>query len=173
MKEVVLVLGVILAVVGRFLGAFGLLVSLVGLGLILVGCYRWTREKDRHWVFMFWGLLAPVGLLGIALLRNKTWDNHLRDKPRENTPVGSPETGPNTRVVMPTLSPVKENLASTEEVAAQAQAKTMLKPNATVEEAELTRVYGILDRSDDPESSVLASQLSGLLWRLRNGSGRG
>ena len=45
---------------------------LVSLFLILQGCYMWTQNKNRHWAFMFWGILAPIGLLGIALLRNKS-----------------------------------------------------------------------------------------------------
>ena len=40
--------------------------------LLLIGCYIWTKLKNRHWAFMFWGLLAPIGLLGISLLEDKT-----------------------------------------------------------------------------------------------------
>jgi len=43
----------------------------VGLGLVLYGCFCWTRYKGRHWAFMFWGLISPIGLLGIALLKFK------------------------------------------------------------------------------------------------------
>jgi len=38
----------------------------------LAGCYIWTRLKNRHWLFTFWGLLTPIGLLGISLLRDKS-----------------------------------------------------------------------------------------------------
>ena len=38
----------------------------------LTGCYIWTRLKNRHWGFAAWGLLTPIGLLGIALLKDKT-----------------------------------------------------------------------------------------------------
>jgi len=44
----------------------------------LTGCYIWTRLKNRHWGFAAWGLLSPIGLLGIALLKDKT------PKPIEN-----------------------------------------------------------------------------------------
>lgn len=40
--------------------------------IILAGCYIWTRLKNRHPAFLLWGLLAPVGLLGISLLKDKT-----------------------------------------------------------------------------------------------------
>lgn len=38
----------------------------------LTGCYIWTRLKNRHWGFTLWGLLTPIGLLGIAFLKDKT-----------------------------------------------------------------------------------------------------
>ena len=48
-----------------------LLMYLVGWVCVFWGCYLWTKEKNRHWVYTLWGLLAPVGYLGIALLENK------------------------------------------------------------------------------------------------------
>jgi hypothetical protein len=42
------------------------------MGAILWGCYLWTSLKNRAWGFMFWGLLAPIGLLGIAVLGDKS-----------------------------------------------------------------------------------------------------
>jgi hypothetical protein len=44
----------------------------VGMGAILWGCYLWTSLKNRAWGFVFWGLLAPIGLLGIAVLSDKS-----------------------------------------------------------------------------------------------------
>jgi len=38
----------------------------------MIGCYIWTKLKNRHWAFTFWGLLTPIGLLGIALLKDKS-----------------------------------------------------------------------------------------------------
>lgn len=43
----------------------------LGLGLSLLGCYIWTKLKRRHWTYMFWGTLTPIGLLGISLLKDK------------------------------------------------------------------------------------------------------
>jgi hypothetical protein len=44
----------------------------VGIILSLIGCYIWTKLKNRYWAFMFWGILTPIGLLGISLLENKS-----------------------------------------------------------------------------------------------------
>jgi len=40
--------------------------------MTLTGCYIWTKLKKRHWAFLFWGVLSPIGLLGISLLRDKS-----------------------------------------------------------------------------------------------------
>lgn len=39
---------------------------------IFSGCYIWTKLKKRHWAFMLWGILSPIGLLGISLLKDKS-----------------------------------------------------------------------------------------------------
>ena len=44
----------------------------VALGLTFWGCYLWTRLKNRHWAFMFWGLLTPAGLIGIWKLKDRS-----------------------------------------------------------------------------------------------------
>ena len=64
--------GIILATENLIALIIGLVVLLFALGLLLCGCYLWTQLKNRHWAFMFWGLLSPIGLLGISLLRDKT-----------------------------------------------------------------------------------------------------
>lgn len=48
------------------------LLYILAMALTLTGCYVWTRLKNRHPAFALWGLLTPIGLLGIALLKNKT-----------------------------------------------------------------------------------------------------
>lgn len=50
----------------------GSIALVIGLAVVLIGCYLWTREKNRAWVFMLWGLLAPVGFLGIMFLKDKS-----------------------------------------------------------------------------------------------------
>ena len=39
--------------------------------LNVVGCYNWAMAKARSPVFCLWGLLAPIGFLGTALLQDK------------------------------------------------------------------------------------------------------
>ena len=50
------------------------LLAFLGICSTLWGCYLWTSMKNRHWLFMLWGLLSPIGLLGIALLKDKSAD---------------------------------------------------------------------------------------------------
>ena len=64
--------GIILATENLIALIIGLVVLLFAFGLLLWGCYLWARLKNRHWAFMLWGLLSPIGLLGISLIRDKT-----------------------------------------------------------------------------------------------------
>ena len=45
---------------------------LLAIASVMTGCYIWTRLKNRHWAFMFWGIAAPIGLLGISLIEDRT-----------------------------------------------------------------------------------------------------
>jgi len=65
--------GIALALFSQ-LFAFGLSIFmyLISVSLLLNGCYIWTQIKNRHWAFMFWGLIAPIGLLGISLLKDNS-----------------------------------------------------------------------------------------------------
>jgi uncharacterized membrane protein YfcA len=36
------------------------------------GCYLWAKLKNRHWMWMVFGLLAPVGFLMLAFLSDKS-----------------------------------------------------------------------------------------------------
>jgi hypothetical protein len=58
---------------------YGVLILFLGVGLTLWGCYLWTSLKNRHWLFMLWGLLSPIGLLGIALLEDKSANAATKD----------------------------------------------------------------------------------------------
>ena len=55
------------------------LLGFLGICLTLVGCYLWTSMKNRHWLFVLWGLLSPIGLLGIALLKDKSGNDTTKD----------------------------------------------------------------------------------------------
>lgn len=43
----------------------------VSLGLCVYGSYLWAKLKGRHWAWMLFGLLAPIGFLALALLKSK------------------------------------------------------------------------------------------------------
>ncbi len=50
--------------------------SLMVIGLVILpyGCFLWVKWKNRHWAFMLWCILAPIGLIGIVLLKAKEKD---------------------------------------------------------------------------------------------------
>jgi hypothetical protein len=76
-----IVVGLIVAYLSYFYASlsYGGLILFVGIGLTLWGCYLWTSLKNRHWLFMLWGLLSPIGLLGIALLKDKSANAGTKD----------------------------------------------------------------------------------------------
>jgi hypothetical protein len=89
--SLVIIIGVILAYTSRFLPLIlGLAVLILGIGFVLFGCYHWTKIKNRYWAYMFWGLLAPIRLLGISLLKDKSTpiserEESLKDMPTNGT----------------------------------------------------------------------------------------
>jgi len=65
-------IGVIIMWIGsRMSSEYWLAIALLGLSLTFAGCVLWAQRKNRHWAFGFWGLLAPIGFLGISLLKDK------------------------------------------------------------------------------------------------------
>lgn len=67
-------IGIFLSLIARFIPNFSisLIITIVAIAITLYGCYLWTQIKNRHWAFMFWGILTPIGLLGISLLEDKS-----------------------------------------------------------------------------------------------------
>lgn len=51
---------------------YGYFLYILAIALTMTGCYIWTKLKNRSWAFMLWGLLSPIGLLGISLLKDKS-----------------------------------------------------------------------------------------------------
>jgi len=49
-----------------------LILSVLGLGLSLYGCYLWAKLKNRHWAWMFLGIITPIGLLPLALMKDRS-----------------------------------------------------------------------------------------------------
>ena len=76
LRPVLLWAGAIFSVMGNVaveLGyANGYVATVVGIILALIGCYLWTRDKNRAWGFALWGLLVPIGYLGIMFLKDKS-----------------------------------------------------------------------------------------------------
>ena len=76
-----IVVGLIVTYLSYFYASvsYGVLILFLGMGLTLWGCYLWTSLKNRHWLFMLWGLLSPIGLLGIAFLKDKSTNARTKD----------------------------------------------------------------------------------------------
>ena len=69
--------GVVIVSIGNrlsFIWDYWLVMSIIGIVLTVAGCALWAQRKNRHWVFCFWGLLAPIGFLGISLLKDRSKD---------------------------------------------------------------------------------------------------
>ena len=66
-----LVSGWFIAVSGNLLLGHpkALITLFLGLIITLGGCYIWVRRKSRHPAFILFGILSPVGLLGIPYLK--------------------------------------------------------------------------------------------------------
>jgi len=62
-------LGVVVSYVGTFTEIWFL--SIFGFVVALIGTFFWAVSKKRHWAFGFWGILAPIGFLGVALLKDR------------------------------------------------------------------------------------------------------
>ncbi|MGP8078901.1 MAG: hypothetical protein ACLPVI_00110 [Dehalococcoidales bacterium] len=50
----------------------GAVATIIGVAMATIGCYLWTRDKNRASGFALWGLLAPVGYLVIMSLKDKS-----------------------------------------------------------------------------------------------------
>ena len=73
-RTVLVVIGLIGAYAANYLGNDTAVIAcaVIAIAFLLSGAYIWTRLKNRHWAFMLWSLLAPIGLLGISLLKDKS-----------------------------------------------------------------------------------------------------
>ena len=76
LRYVLLLVGAILIVSGNITletgNGKGEVATIVGGVIALIGCYMWTRDKNRAWGFALWALLAPVGYLTIMTLKDKS-----------------------------------------------------------------------------------------------------
>jgi thiol:disulfide interchange protein len=89
-RTTLIIVGWIIEIITNFTGWW--ILTVIGLILVLIGCYQWTRIKNRHWAFMFWGILAPIGLLGISLLSDKSQvqsTNKILSNNDQNPPINT------------------------------------------------------------------------------------
>jgi hypothetical protein len=70
--------GLIIAFVSRilvaimpFAAAFALGLSCFGLVLVVIGCYFWAKYKGRNPAWTVFGVIAPIGFIPLAVLRDK------------------------------------------------------------------------------------------------------
>jgi len=68
-RTILIVVGIIMvSIVGPVVSK---VVISIGLGLTVLGCYLWTRLKNRHWAFMLLGLVWPFALLVFCTMPHK------------------------------------------------------------------------------------------------------
>ena len=48
-----------------------IITMVVGIALLLRGCYTWVKRKNRNILWMFMGLLAPIGFIVLVMLQPK------------------------------------------------------------------------------------------------------
>ncbi len=66
--------GILANIFMAFSPGFGYMLLFGALILDVVGCYNWAKAKARSPWFCLWGVLAPIGFLGVALLSDRSWD---------------------------------------------------------------------------------------------------
>ncbi|MDD5510794.1 MAG: hypothetical protein PHI12_08290 [Dehalococcoidales bacterium] len=65
--------GVVLSYIGNLFNSDArILFAVVGMALVLWGCYIWCKLKNRNIAWGLFGLLAPIGLIVLCKLRDKT-----------------------------------------------------------------------------------------------------
>lgn len=68
-------LGVLIGRGAQYTTDIWLLFLIVGVLTSVYGCWLWCLRKNLHGAFCLWGILAPVGFLGISLLKDKSLEN--------------------------------------------------------------------------------------------------
>jgi len=55
---------------------YWLAILMFGLAITMIGSVIWVLSKKRHWLFSLFGLLAPLGFIGIGVLKDKNEGEH-------------------------------------------------------------------------------------------------
>ena len=73
--------GFILQIIGAAVGVIGakeempslpgVLISLIGSGMLIIGLAYYAKAKDRHWAWCFFGLFSLMGILVLFLLADR------------------------------------------------------------------------------------------------------
>ena len=71
-----LALGVILSIDGDVAVDTGRaddkVAAVIGGIIAIIGCHLWAHDKNRPWMFVLWGLAAPIVYLSMMPLKDKT-----------------------------------------------------------------------------------------------------
>ena len=65
--------------------AFSIILSIIGIGIVLCGCWNWAKYKGRNGWWAAWGLLAPIGLIALANMKDeyKEIENTIQEIPQK------------------------------------------------------------------------------------------
>jgi hypothetical protein len=75
-------LGVIIQYIGGWISNsfdYWIVLLFVGMSITTVGSVLWAQRKNRHALFGLFGILAPIGFIVIALLRDKSVKDKVLD----------------------------------------------------------------------------------------------
>ncbi len=55
--------------------AFSIIISILGVGLVLSGCWYWAKYKGKSGWWAMWGLLAPIGFIALSNIKDEYTDS--------------------------------------------------------------------------------------------------
>ncbi len=62
---------IVARIIAVFLPIVGIIISLAALAMIITGCYFWAKSKAQSSWWALFGLIAPIGFIPLALLKDK------------------------------------------------------------------------------------------------------
>jgi uncharacterized membrane protein len=72
LRNGLIIFGYVLVIVARFIpNWFYLVPAVIGIILVIIGCYFWTKYKNISAWHTLWGIIAPVGFIPLALIKSK------------------------------------------------------------------------------------------------------
>ena len=67
-------IGIIVLFITRFFGEvpfIGIPLWVIGIALVLWGCWNWVKYKGRSGWWTLWGIISPIGFIPLALMKDK------------------------------------------------------------------------------------------------------